>query len=195
MNQQVVKIKKLREDAIIPVYGSEYSAGADLYACIDETVKIKKGETAFISTGLSMEIPDGLVGLLFARSSLGCKRGLAPANKVGVIDSDYRGEIVVALHNHSKEEQVIEKNDKEHLGVLNRVRRTATAHQRCKFLIARIILVIVSVRLLGAPRQLTEVLLTNGLPIPSIKPLRQVGILAICHLHKFMFRRLDAKDP
>ncbi len=112
MNQQVVKINKLREDATIPVYGSEYSAGADLYACIDEPVKIKKGETAFISTGISMEIPDGLVGLLFARSGLGCKRGLAPANKVGVIDSDYRGDIVVALHNHSKEEQVIEKNDK-----------------------------------------------------------------------------------
>ncbi len=112
MNQQIVKIKKLNENAKIPVYGSNYAAGADLYACIDKEVKIKKHETVFINTGISLEIPDGLVGLIFARSSLGCKKGLAPANKVGVIDSDYRGEILVALHNHGKEEQVIENGDK-----------------------------------------------------------------------------------
>ena len=112
MNQQIVNIKKLREDAIIPVYGNNYAAGADLYACIDKEIKIKKNETVFIKTGIALEIPTGLVGLIFARSSLGCKKGLAPANKVGVIDSDYRGEILVALHNHSKEEQVIEKGDK-----------------------------------------------------------------------------------
>ena len=98
-----VKINKLNEKATIPTYGSDYAAGADLYACIDEKQIIKKGETVFIPTGLSMEIPEGMVGLIYARSGLSCKKGLAPANKVGVIDSDYRGEIMVALHNHSKE--------------------------------------------------------------------------------------------
>ena len=98
-----VKITKLNKNAIIPTYGSEAAAGADLYACIDKPIIIKKGETVFVPTGLSMEIPEGLAGLIYARSGLACKKGLAPANKVGVVDSDYRGEIIVALHNHSKE--------------------------------------------------------------------------------------------
>ena len=95
-----MNIKKLREDAILPTYGSASAAGADLYACEDEAVTIEAGQTKLIHTGLAMAIPEGLVGLIYARSGLASKRGLAPANKVGVIDSDYRGEIMVALHNH-----------------------------------------------------------------------------------------------
>ena len=102
-----VKLKKLNENAIIPTYGSPFSAGADLYACIDEDITIKAGETAFIGTGLAMELESGYVALVYARSGLACKKGLAPANKVGVIDSDYRGEIKVALHNHSSEERTV----------------------------------------------------------------------------------------
>ena len=96
-----VRIKKLSESAIIPTYGTPYAAGADLYACIDAIIDIAPGETKMVGTGIAMEIPDGYVGLVFARSGLACKKGLGPANKVGVIDSDYRGEIKVALHNHN----------------------------------------------------------------------------------------------
>lgn len=102
-----IKVLKLRPGATLPTYGSEQSAGADLYACLEESVTIAPGETRFIPTGLAMELPVGTVGLLYARSGLACKRGLAPANKVGVIDSDYRGEYIVALHNHGTESQVI----------------------------------------------------------------------------------------
>lgn len=107
-----VKIKKLRDNAVIPVYGTEYAAGADLYACLEEAVVINPGETAFIGTGLSMEIPVGYAGLVYARSGLSCKQGLAPANKVGVIDADYRGEITVALYNHSKEAKTVSSGDR-----------------------------------------------------------------------------------
>ncbi len=96
-----VRIKKLFENATIPTYGTPFAAGADLYACIDEKTDIAPGETKMVGTGIAMEIPEGYVGLVFARSGLACKKGLAPANKVGVIDSDYRGEIKVALHNHN----------------------------------------------------------------------------------------------
>ncbi len=99
---------KLNEKAQVPVYSTEFAAGADLYACVDGPVTILAGETAFIHTGIAMAIPAGLVGLVYARSGLACKKGLAPANKVGVIDSDYRGEIIVALHNHSTEAVVVE---------------------------------------------------------------------------------------
>lgn len=102
-----VKIKKLNENAILPTYGTEFSAGADLYACEGEEVVIGAGETRLIHTGIAIEIPCGYVGLIYARSGLAAKRGLAPANKVGVIDSDYRGEIMVALHNHSSVAQGI----------------------------------------------------------------------------------------
>ncbi len=87
----------------MPHYGTEYAAGADLYACLEEPMVVEPGHTVFVPTGIAMEIPAGLVGLIYARSGLACKKGLAPANKVGVIDSDYRGEILVALHNHSSE--------------------------------------------------------------------------------------------
>lgn len=109
---QSVKLKKLTEEAIIPTYGTEYSAGADLYNCMKEAVTIAPGETQFIHTGIAMEIPVGLVGLVYARSGIACKKGLAPANKVGVIDSDYRGEIMVALHNHSGQAITIEYGER-----------------------------------------------------------------------------------
>ena len=107
-----VHVKKLQDKAILPTYGSKAAAGADLYACIDEDVTIAAGQTVMIPTGLAMEIPDGCAGLVFARSSLGTKRGLAPANKVGVIDSDYRGEVMVSLHNHSTEPQTVESGER-----------------------------------------------------------------------------------
>ena len=102
-----MKIKKLNENAVIPTYGTEYSAGADLYACTDEDITINPGETKLIKTGIALEIPVGYAGFIYARSGLASKKGLAPANKVGVIDADYRGEIMVALYNQSNEPQVI----------------------------------------------------------------------------------------
>ncbi|HIR22439.1 MAG TPA: dUTP diphosphatase [Candidatus Scatosoma pullicola] len=102
-----IAVKKLDERAVLPKYGSEFAAGADLYALTDGEVTFLPGETKFVHTGIALEIPEGYAGLVYARSSLACKRGLAPANKVGVIDSDYRGEIMVALHNHSDKPQTI----------------------------------------------------------------------------------------
>lgn len=107
-----LRIKKLNENAIIPKYGTEFAAGADLYACLDENILIPSGETVMIKTGISLEIPTGYVGLVYARSGLAFKKGIAPSNKVGVIDSDYRGEIMVALHNHSKNDYVVQKGDR-----------------------------------------------------------------------------------
>ncbi len=107
-----VEIKKLDERAIIPTYGTEFSAGADIYALLDEPLTINPGETKFIHTGLAIAIPEGFVGLNFARSGMASKRGLAPANKVGVIDSDYRGEVMVALYNQSNVPQTIENGDR-----------------------------------------------------------------------------------
>lgn len=107
-----LKIKKLRENAIVPTYGSEFAAGADLYASLDEAVTIEPGETKLIPTGFAFEILEGYAGFVYARSGLASKRGLAPANKVGVIDSDYRGEVMVALHNHGKEAQIIEAGER-----------------------------------------------------------------------------------
>ena len=110
--QYDVKIKKLREGAVVPTYGSEFAAGADLYACLDEAVTIEAGETKLIPTGFAFEIPVGFAGFIYARSGLASKRGLAPANKVGVVDADYRGEVMVALHNHGKEAQTIEAGER-----------------------------------------------------------------------------------
>lgn len=107
-----IKVKKLKPDATVPTMGSKFAAGADLYSAEDADVVIEPSETKFIGTGLAMEIPEGYVGLVYARSGLACKRGLAPANKVGVVDSDYRGEIQVALHNHGKEAQTVEKGER-----------------------------------------------------------------------------------
>ena len=107
-----IRVKKLRDNAILPSYGSQDAAGADLYACMDASVTIEPGETYFVPTGLSMEIPQGYAGLIYARSGLSCKKGLAPANKVGVVDPDYRGEFMVALHNHGKEPQTVCSGDR-----------------------------------------------------------------------------------
>ena len=101
-----IKIKKLKKDAVIPTKGSPFAAGSDLYS-VEDDVKVGAGETVMIGTGLAMEIPEGYAGLIYARSGLACKEGLAPANKVGVVDSDYRGEIKVALHNHSASEKTV----------------------------------------------------------------------------------------
>ena len=107
-----IKIKKLDSRAKMPTYGTEFSAGADLYYAGDEPLTIEAGKTVLVHTGIAMEIPEGLVGLVFARSGLATKRSLAPANKVGVIDSDYRGEIMVALHNHSDTPQTVEARER-----------------------------------------------------------------------------------
>ena len=102
-----IRVKKLNHNAVLPTYGSEEAAGADLYACLEEPVTVKPGETVWIPTGLAMEVPKGCAGLVYARSGLACKKGLAPANKVGVIDSDYRGPVTVVLHNHGAQAQTI----------------------------------------------------------------------------------------
>lgn len=110
--EQRVNVKKLKEQAIVPTYGSEFAAGADLYACLEAPVTIQPGETYLVKTGIAMEIPAGYAGLIYARSGLATKKGLAPANKVGVVDADYRGEIMVALHNHSNKEAAIEPGER-----------------------------------------------------------------------------------
>ena len=102
-----IRVKILREGAILPTYGSAEAAGADLCACLEGELTIEPGRTAFVPTGIALEVPKGCAGLIYARSGMACKRGLAPANKVGVVDSDYRGEILVALHNHGAEPQTI----------------------------------------------------------------------------------------
>lgn len=107
-----IRVKILREGARLPSYGSAEAAGADLYACLSEAVTIAPGETAFLPTGIALEVPKGCAGLVYARSGMACKRGLAPANKVGVVDSDYRGEIMVALHNHGEVEQTVESGER-----------------------------------------------------------------------------------
>lgn len=105
---QSVSVQKLSPNAKLPTYGSLEAAGADLYACLEQPVTIAPGESAWIPTGIALEVPKGCAGLIYARSGLACKKGLAPANKVGVIDSDYRGQVVVVLHNHGMEPQTVE---------------------------------------------------------------------------------------
>lgn len=112
MNKIAVNVKKLNEKAVVPTYGSTFAAGADLYACEDAPVTVAPGETKLVHTGIAMEIPTGLVGLIYARSGLASKKGLAPANKVGVIDSDYRGELMVALHNHGTAPQTVDVGER-----------------------------------------------------------------------------------
>ncbi len=107
-----IRVKRLKENAIMPTYGSAEAAGADLYACLTEPMTIQPGESVFIPTGLAMELPVGFAGLIYARSGLACKRGLAPANKVGVVDSDYRGEFMIVLHNHGETAQTIEYGER-----------------------------------------------------------------------------------
>lgn len=108
----LINIKKLDENAVIPTYGSEFAAGADLYACLSGAVTVNPGETYLVPTGISLEVPEGYAGLIYARSGLASKKGLAPANKVGVVDADYRGQVFVALFNHSKQAQTIENGER-----------------------------------------------------------------------------------
>ena len=107
-----ISVKKLKENAKLPTYGSVEAAGADLYACLDEAIVVAPGQTVWVPTGLALAVPRGCAGLIYARSGLACKQGLAPANKVGVIDSDYRGEVVVVLHNHSRESRTVAPGDR-----------------------------------------------------------------------------------
>lgn len=107
-----VKIKKLDERAKLPTYGTEFSAGADLYNMEGNDIKIKPHETVMVKLGFAIEIPEGYAGLVFARSGLASKRGVAPANKVGVVDSDYRGECMVALHNHTENDVTVEGGER-----------------------------------------------------------------------------------
>ena len=107
-----IAVKKLRPNAKLPTYGSAFAAGADLYACLDDAVTIAPQETKLIPTGLSMELPAGWAGMVHARSGMATKRDLAPANKVGVIDPDYRGEIMVSLHNHGSKPQTVEPGER-----------------------------------------------------------------------------------
>jgi len=109
---EAIRVKRIKENAIMPTYGSLEAAGADLYACLPEPVTIEPGQSVFIPTGLAMELPTGYAGLIYARSGLACKRGLAPANKVGVVDSDYRGEFMIVLHNHGSAPQTIEHGER-----------------------------------------------------------------------------------
>ena len=109
---EAIRVKKLREGALLPTYGTAQAAGADLYACLEAPLTIAPGETAWVPTGLALEVPEGCAGLVYARSGLATTRGLAPANKVGVIDSDYRGEITVVLYNHGSEAQTISSGER-----------------------------------------------------------------------------------
>ncbi len=108
----IVKFVKLNPNAIVPTYGTEYAAGADLYTLPEGVITINPGETVMIHTGIAMQIPEGTAAFIFARSGIATKRGLAPANKVGVIDSDYRGEVMVPIHNHSNKVQQIESGER-----------------------------------------------------------------------------------
>ncbi|MBQ6884453.1 MAG: dUTP diphosphatase [Clostridia bacterium] len=108
----VVKFVKLNPNASVPTYGTEYAAGADIYTLSDDVITINPGETVMIHTGIAMQIPEGTAAFIFARSGTATKRGLAPANKVGVIDSDYRGEVMVPIHNHSNTVQQIESGER-----------------------------------------------------------------------------------
>ena len=112
MNRTKVNIKIIKDGATIPTYGSEFAAGADLYACLDGEVSVAPHATVMIPTGLVMELPVGYAGLIYARSGLASKKGLAPANKVGVVDSDYRGEVMVALHNHGEVAQTVANGER-----------------------------------------------------------------------------------
>ena len=107
-----IRVKILREGAKLPTYGTAEAAGADLYACLEAPVTIAPGGSAFLPTGVALEVPKGCAGLIYARSGMACKRGLAPANKVGVVDSDYRGEITVVLYNHGSQPQTVENGER-----------------------------------------------------------------------------------
>ena len=107
-----ISVKKLRPDAVLPTAGSRYAAGYDLYACIDAPVTVAPHATEKIGTGLAVEIPEGYFGAVFARSGLATKQGLRPANCVGVVDSDYRGEWIVPLHNDTERDRTVTNGER-----------------------------------------------------------------------------------
>lgn len=107
-----INVKKLREGAVLPTRGSEQAAGYDLHACLDYPVTIRAGKTEKIGTGLAIAVPEGTFGAIFARSGLATKQGIRPANCVGICDSDYRGEYIVALHNDSDTDCIIYTGDR-----------------------------------------------------------------------------------
>lgn len=107
-----IAFQKLREGGRVPTYGSDAAAGADLYAAIDESITLAPGETRLIPHGIAMAIPEGYAGFIYARSGLATRRNLAPANKVGVVDADYRGELMTPLHNHGSTPAVIEPGER-----------------------------------------------------------------------------------
>ena len=107
-----IKYKVLNELAKVPTRGSEYAAGYDLYAATNEPMNILAHTTQLVKTGLAFELPDGYFGAIFARSGLASKKGLRPANCVGVVDSDYRGEVMVALHNDTDNDVAIDANER-----------------------------------------------------------------------------------
>ena len=107
-----IKVKKLRKNAVVPKIATSGSAAADLYACINEEVTVPAGKSTVIPVGIAIAVPEGYGTFIFARSGLGIKHGIAPRNCVGVIDSDYRGEICVGLQNSSDEDYVIKPNDR-----------------------------------------------------------------------------------
>ena len=110
--KQQIKIKKLKDNVVLPTYGSDKAAGADLHACTYNNIIILPHTTAMIPTGLAMELPEGYFGAIFARSGLAVKQGLRPANCVGVVDEDYRGEVMVALHNDTDKVEIIFPNER-----------------------------------------------------------------------------------
>lgn len=108
----LVPYKKLRDGAVVPSRGSEYAAGYDLYACLESPVEIEPGTNKKIGTGLSIAVPEGYFGAVFARSGLATKEGLRPANCVGICDSDYRGEYIVPVYNDSSEIRTVKNGDR-----------------------------------------------------------------------------------
>ena len=113
MTKSALPVKRLDPAALLPRYATPGAAGADLCALpVGDPITVLPGETVFVRTGLAMAIPEGMVGLIYARSGMACKQDLAPANKVGVIDSDYRGEVMVALHNHGKSPRTVNPGDR-----------------------------------------------------------------------------------
>ena len=107
-----INFKKLNDLAITPTRGSEYAAGYDLYAAIDYTIEVQPHATVKVGTGLAFELPENTFAAIFPRSGIASKRGLAPANKVGVCDADYRGEYMIMLHNHTNSVQTIEPGER-----------------------------------------------------------------------------------
>ncbi len=108
----VIHLKKLKENALLPTRGSAFAAGYDLHACLEEDIIVHPGKTVKIGTGLAVAVPEGFFGAVFARSGLAAKEGLRPANCVGVCDSDYRGEYIIALHNDGDVPRTVSPGDR-----------------------------------------------------------------------------------